>query len=118
MTTSFIINHLWQSSCFALLAGLLTFILRKNSPKVRYWVWLSASLKFLLPFALLVSLGNVVPRPARHAVSVPAPAFPNTLFRIAEPFSRTYYASVPAHAQLEWLPVALSILWALGFFAL
>ena len=26
MTTSFIINHLWQSSCFALLAGLLAFV--------------------------------------------------------------------------------------------
>jgi bla regulator protein BlaR1 len=118
MTTPYIINHLWQSSSFVLFAGLLALALRKNSPKVRYWVWLSASLKFLLPFALLVSLGNVVPRPARHAVSVPAPAFPNTLFRIAEPFSRTYYASVPAHAQLEWLPVAPSILWALGFFAI
>jgi hypothetical protein len=30
MTTSFIINHLWQSSCFALLAGLLAVVLRKN----------------------------------------------------------------------------------------
>ena len=70
MTSQFIINHLWQSSCFALLAGLLAFVPRKNSPKVRYWVWLSASLKFLVPFALLVSLGSVVPRPARHPVSV------------------------------------------------
>jgi len=63
MTTPFIVNHLWQSSCFALLAGLQAFVLRKNSPKVRYWVWLSASLKFLIPFALLVSVGGVVPRP-------------------------------------------------------
>jgi hypothetical protein len=38
MTTQFIVNHLWQSSCFRLLAGLLAFLLRKNSPKVRYWV--------------------------------------------------------------------------------
>ena len=58
MSTSFIINHLWQSSCFALLAGLLAFVLRKNSPKVGYWVWLSASVKFLVPFALLMNLGN------------------------------------------------------------
>ena len=32
--TPFIINHLWQSSCFALVAGLLAFALRKHSPKV------------------------------------------------------------------------------------
>lgn len=73
MTPESIVNHLWQSSCFALLAGLLAFALRKNSPKVRYWVWLSASLKFLVPFALLVSVGSVVPRPSRQAASVPAP---------------------------------------------
>src|ERR1700733_9559751 len=115
MTTSFIINHLWQSSCFALLAGLLAFLLRKNSPKVRYWVWLSASLKFLIPFALLVSLGSVAPRPARNAVSVAAPVFPNTLVQITEPFSPTNNAGVPAHGRPEWLPVALGILWAIGF---
>jgi bla regulator protein blaR1 len=116
MTTQFIINHLWQSSCFVLLAALLAFVLRKNSPKVRYWVWLSASLKFLVPFALLMSLGSVVPRPARHAISVPVPVLPNALVQIAEPFSPTYYATVPAHAQLDWIPVAMGILWALGVF--
>jgi bla regulator protein BlaR1 len=118
MTTGFVINHLWQSSCFVLLAGLLAFVLRKNSPKVRYWVWLSASLKFLAPFALLVSLGSLVPWPARRAVSIPAPVFPNTLVQIAEPFSPANYATVPAHAQLDWVALAMGTLWALGFFAI
>ncbi|SPF49814.1 putative Antirepressor regulating drug resistance protein [Candidatus Sulfopaludibacter sp. SbA4] len=118
MTTPFIINHLWQSSCFALLAGLLAFVLRKNSPKVRYWVWLSASLKFLIPFALLVSLGSVVPRPARQPVSVAAPVFPNTLVQIAEPFSPALTATVPAHAPLDWAPAAIGVVWALGFLAI
>ena len=99
MTTSFIINHLWQSSCFALLAGLLAFVLRKNSPKVRYWVWLSASLKFLIPFALLVGLGGVVPRPTRRPVSVAAPVFPNALVQIAQPFSPTLKPTVSVHTQ-------------------
>src|SRR5580704_5188093 len=58
LTGGFIVNHLWQSSCFVLLAALLAFVLRKNSPKVRYWVWLGASLKFLMPLALLVNLGS------------------------------------------------------------
>src|SRR5580693_8273478 len=101
MTTPFIVNHLWQSSCFALLAGLLAFALRKNSPKVRYWVWLSASLKFLIPFGLLVSLGSLIPSPARHPMSVAAPVFPTTLVQIAEPFSPTLKATAPAHAPLH-----------------
>jgi bla regulator protein blaR1 len=116
--TQFIINHLWQSSCFVPLAGLLAFVLRKNSPKVRYWVWLSASLKFLVPFALLVSLGGVVPRPARGAVSVAAPVLPSALLQIAEPFSPASPSTVPAHASIPWVPVAIGILWALGFFAI
>src|ERR1700724_4547626 len=101
MTTPFIVNHLWQSSCFGLLAGLLAFVLRKNSAKVRYWVWLSASLKFLIPFALLVSLGSVVPRPAQRPVSVAAPVFPNTLVQIAQPFSPAPKATVPDHPPLH-----------------
>jgi bla regulator protein BlaR1 len=97
---------------------LLAFVLRTNSAKVRYWVWLSASLKFLLPFALLVSLGSVVPRPVRYRVSVPAPVFPDTLVQIAEPFSPTPNATVPAHAPLRWVPFAIGVVWALGFLAI
>jgi uncharacterized protein (TIGR03435 family) len=118
MSTSFLINHLWQSSCFGLLAGLLAFVLRKNSPKVRYWVWLSASLKFLIPFALLVSLGSLVPRLALHPVSVAAPVFPSTLVQFAEPFSPTLNATVPAHAPLDWVPAAFGAVWAVGFLAI
>ena len=118
MTTPFIINHLWQSSCCALLAGLLAFVLRKNSPKVRYWVWLSASLKFLIPFALLVSLGGVVPRPTQHPVSDAAPVFPNTLVQIARPFSPTLKPTVSVHTPLDWAPVAIGVVWVLGFLAI
>ena len=56
LAAGFIVNHLWQSSCFVLFAGLLALVLSKNSPSVRYWIWLCASLKFLVPLALLVSL--------------------------------------------------------------
>lgn len=115
MISPLFINHLWQSSCFALVAGLLTFVLRRHSPKVRYWVWLSASLKFLIPFALLVSLGSVVPRPARHPLSVAAPVFPDTLVQIAEPFSPILKVPVPVSAPLHWAPIAIGVVWALGF---
>jgi beta-lactamase regulating signal transducer with metallopeptidase domain len=119
MTSRFIVNHLWQSSCIALLGGLLAFLLRKNSAKARYWVWLSASLKFLLPFALLVSLGGVVPQTVRNPVFVPTPVFPTTLVQIAEPFLTIRNATNPTHASLRaMLPVAIGAVWAAGFFAI
>jgi bla regulator protein BlaR1 len=51
-------NHLWQSTLFAAAAGLLTFVLRKNHARARYWLWLAASVKFLIPFSLLVTTGS------------------------------------------------------------
>src|SRR5205807_2570964 len=47
-------NHLWQSTLFAAVAGLLTLLLRKNRAETRYSLWLIASAKFLLPFCLLI----------------------------------------------------------------
>ena len=51
-------NHLWQSTLFAAVAGLLALTLRNNHARVRYWVWLAASVKFLIPFSWLVHIGN------------------------------------------------------------
>ena len=48
-------NHLWQSTLFAAAAGLLTLALRNNRAQVRYWLWLAASVKFLIPFGALVT---------------------------------------------------------------
>jgi len=56
--TSAFANHLWQSTLFAMAAGMLTLALRKNRAGARYWLWLIASLKFLIPFSLLVSAGK------------------------------------------------------------
>jgi uncharacterized protein (TIGR03435 family) len=51
-------NHLWQSTLFAAAAGLLTLMLKENGARGRFWLWLAASAKFLLPFALLVAAGE------------------------------------------------------------
>ncbi len=56
---NFAMNHMWQSTLFAVLACLLNFtLLRKNSPQARYAIWLTASVKFLMPFAALTALGG------------------------------------------------------------
>ena|SRR5438093_5717876 len=50
-------NHLWQSTIFAGAVVLLTLVLKTNRAQARYWLWLAASVKFLIPFSLLVTTG-------------------------------------------------------------
>jgi beta-lactamase regulating signal transducer with metallopeptidase domain len=52
------INHLWQSSLFLIAIALLTLPLRRDTARTRYWLWFTASAKFLIPFSLLSSLGE------------------------------------------------------------
>jgi hypothetical protein len=67
--------HLWQSTMFAGAAALLTLGFRANPARVRYWIWLAASLKFLFPFALLTTLGSHIHigEPAVQKIVAPAP---------------------------------------------
>ncbi len=58
MIASGLLNHLWQSTLVATLAWLVTLALRRDRAGVRYGVWLAASLKFLVPFSALISLGE------------------------------------------------------------
>lgn len=55
----YLLNHLWQSTLVAALAWLVCqTMLRSNSPRVRFGVWLTASLKFLVPFAAIAGIGS------------------------------------------------------------
>jgi bla regulator protein BlaR1 len=51
-------NHLWQSSFFLVIVALLAVALRKNSARVRYRLWLIASIKFLVPFSALITISS------------------------------------------------------------
>jgi bla regulator protein blaR1 len=51
-------NHLWQSTWCAAVAGILAWVLHKNHAYIRYQLWLAASVKFLIPFSLLVSISS------------------------------------------------------------
>ncbi|MES1262944.1 MAG: M56 family metallopeptidase, partial [Peristeroidobacter soli] len=59
-----LINHLWQSTLFCCGAWLITLGLRANSASLRHWIWLLASVKFLVPFSLLFLLGSAIGLPA------------------------------------------------------
>ena len=87
-----IANHLWQSTVFAGIAGVLTLLLRKNRAHARYCLWLAASAKFLVPFSLLMLVGGLV---GRHSVVLPAPTrVPVLVEQVNEPF----VAEVPSGA--------------------
>ncbi len=55
-----LLDHLWQSTLFCGGVWLLMFGLRANGAALRHWLWMLASLKFLVPFSLLYSLGSFV----------------------------------------------------------
>ncbi len=57
---SLIVDHLLESTLFAMLMGLLTLCFATNRAGVRYGLWFAASLKFLIPFSLIVATGNAL----------------------------------------------------------
>ncbi len=103
-------NHLWQSTLFAGLTALLVLALRKNSAQVRYQLWMVASLKFLIPFSLLIRLGGHLATPYRSAET--RPVFYFVIQQVSQPFTQ-------APSLKEWLtaslPGILALLWLCGF---
>ncbi len=90
-------NHLWQSTLFAVVAAIMTLVLRKNQARIRYRLWLAASLKFLIPFSLLISLGGHLATP-RHSGSVQSD-FYMVAQVIGQPFTGTAAPSVARVAR-------------------
>lgn len=80
-------NHLWQSTLFAAAAAVLALALRKNPARVRYRLWLVASVKFLMPFSLLVSLGGHLARP--HVSESAQSGLYSVVEELSQPFTRT-----------------------------
>lgn len=105
-------NHLWQSTLFVVVTWLVTSALHRNRASVRYWLWFGASLKFLIPSALLMIAGS-------HFT----PTYPSTelmsssrtvslaISRITQPFSSP---NAQDQMPLDWTPLLLA-LWTCGF---
>lgn len=110
-----LLNHLWQSTLFAAIAGLLTLALRNNRAPVRYWLWFAASIKFLIPFSLLVTVGNQFEwRPAHPVATLPVATLPlaSAIDDISQPFTGpapVILANVPSSG-----PTILLFLWIGG----
>src|SRR5436190_4472501 len=111
-----IANHLWQSTVITTVAGLLALALRPNRAQVRYCVWLSASVKFLVPFSALSLLGHQLDLGPFGVAGRPNVVLIET---ISQPFATVPPATL-ARAGAEAvpvpqaLPVVLIAIWSLG----
>jgi beta-lactamase regulating signal transducer with metallopeptidase domain len=110
-------NHLWQSTVFAAVAGLLALALRNNRAQVRYWLWLAASVKFLIPFSILVDVGSHFGWHMEPAIT--QSLVPVLIEQVSQPFTlpvplpTTPAAAPPSPASL--VPAILCAVWAIGF---
>jgi uncharacterized protein (TIGR03435 family) len=115
-----IFNHLWQSTLFLGVIAVLTFALRHNRARLRYALWLAASVKFLVPFAALAAVGSLVqwqqaPAPIRSFVASPVARDFN------EPFTEMLLDAttiVAGPAQFRWIAPLLLGVWLCGFAAI
>ena len=115
-------NHLWQSTLVAIAAGLLTLALREHHARARYWLWLAASMKFLVLFSLLVTLGSHLPW--QHHDTTTRPALYFTIEQISQPFTPAGVRVNAAPAASPLVPASLMHLlpwiasaWLCGFLA-
>jgi uncharacterized protein (TIGR03435 family) len=123
--TAALANHLWQSTVVTGIAWLLSLSLRKNHARMRYWVWMIASVKYLIPFSLLIAAGASL----RSAFTSPIqrPVLAAAMEQITLPFSLpvspaavSYSSATPEVAAAAsrlgnlW-PVILLAAWLCGF---
>src|SRR5207253_1695405 len=113
-------DHLWQSTLFAVVAGLLTLILRNNHARARYWLWLAASMKFLVPFSLLVAIGSHLPWSRGSAGTKAGLYF--AMEEVSQPFSQPAMTvisratpSTVSPSVIHVLPGLLAAAWLCGF---
>ena len=108
---AFLLTHLGQSTLVLLGAWVLARACQRNAAAVRYWIWFVASVKFLVPLALLQQFGTRLGRSLPEPLPVDA--------TLIESASAVFVPSMPhnfASADVllsQFLSIAAAI-WALG----
>ena len=108
-------NHLWQSTLFFVAAWLVTLALKNNRAAVRYWIWLAASVKFLIPFSLLFSISDYLEW--RPPLVTRQPQFTHVVDEISRPFMSSATASMQTAnpSSSSYLFAVVFGLWFCGF---
>jgi uncharacterized protein (TIGR03435 family) len=107
--------HLWQSTLFAAIAVVvLATLLRGREARIRYAVWLAASLKFLVPFAALMSVGAAIGSIRPGVAPMPEPI--RVIVKQATVMPPALMPRTVAATAAAPLPIAslLMLLWAAG----
>lgn len=105
-----VVDHLWQSTLMAGAIAVLALAFRNARASVRYGLWLTASVKFLVPFAALAALGRLLAPELR-----PPPGAASDVGFITQataPLEQTAIAH-PAGVTLDPALVLLGV-WLLG----
>jgi bla regulator protein blaR1 len=101
-----LIDHLWQSTLFCAAVWSITLALRANGAAVRHALWMLASLKFLVPFSALYTVG------AAAGLPTPVESQP-ALFVVAAPVVSPA-AVLTTGPGFDALGVALGFVWFIG----
>lgn len=91
-----LVNHLWQSTLFVFVVWMATLALRGNTARVRCWLWMAASVKFLVPLSVLVSLGEQF-----QWRDTPAAVQPTVLFVMEDAQDGRFTTRGPLHALIQ-----------------
>jgi uncharacterized protein (TIGR03435 family) len=117
MTLGLVIDHLWQSTLVATALGLFALAFRRAHAHARYGIWLAASLKFLVPFAALTSLGAqlewrgaLAQTPLEWTTAIEAVSQPLT----SPPVDLVLPQAIPVSTGIP-LSVVVGTIWAAGF---
>ena len=109
-----VIAHLWQSTLCLLLAALLAVVFRRASARIRHTIWTFASVKFLVPFSLLVLAGDYI---GSLASAWTSPQVTSAIRWLDQPLSiwnlGTGIGASPALLDGRGL-VLLTLVWGLG----
>jgi hypothetical protein len=103
-----LVDHLWQSLWCLVAVVVMAAALRGASAQVRVWLWRSAAAKFVVPFALLQSMGAWLGFPVMHA-SEPAPASLVALIQDLRP-----WLAPASNHELQGAPLLAAMLLLLG----
>jgi beta-lactamase regulating signal transducer with metallopeptidase domain len=108
---AFLVTHLWQSTLVLLVAWVLARACKRDEAAVRYWIWFVASVKFLVPLALLQQFGDRLGR------SLPEPLPVDTTF--VQSASAVFIPAMPrdlatSDVLLSQILLIAAAVWALG----